>query len=279
MILSSERGLLHSYRKDEQMKRIDLVHRRVINSVVMVLCVLALSSCTPADVANDNSAKTLSSASGETQLLTGKVIRVIDGDTIEVLDNSKQTHRVRLAAIDAPEKRQPFAVQSRQSLAKMTAGTEVRVEWSRLDESQHLVGKVTQNQRDICLEQIRTGFAWHLKQRQFEQSTEDRAEYAAAETRARAAKAGLWRDTGPTEPWVFREYRRQRPATTTPTPETDTAPDPEPVLTGVRGNRRSMIYHWPGCPNYDDIAPHNRVYFESREAAESAGYRAARNCR
>ena len=46
----------------------------------------------------------------------------------------------------------------------------------------------------------------------------------------------------------------------------------------IRGNRNSMIYHWPGCPNYDDIAPKNRVYFKTRAAAEAAGYRAARNC-
>jgi methylphosphotriester-DNA--protein-cysteine methyltransferase len=39
-----------------------------------------------------------------------------------------------------------------------------------------------------------------------------------------------------------------------------------------------MIYHWKGCPNYDDIAPSNRVDFPTPEAAEAKGYRAARNC-
>jgi hypothetical protein len=46
----------------------------------------------------------------------------------------------------------------------------------------------------------------------------------------------------------------------------------------IVGNRRSMIYAWPGCRSYDSMAPHNRVVFPSREAAEAAGYRAARNC-
>jgi hypothetical protein len=46
----------------------------------------------------------------------------------------------------------------------------------------------------------------------------------------------------------------------------------------IRGNKRSMIYHWPGCPNYNDIAPANRVEFKTRAEAEAAGYRAARNC-
>ncbi len=44
------------------------------------------------------------------------------------------------------------------------------------------------------------------------------------------------------------------------------------------GNRRSKIYAWPGCGSYDRMAPGNRVVFASREAAEQAGYRAARNC-
>jgi hypothetical protein len=44
------------------------------------------------------------------------------------------------------------------------------------------------------------------------------------------------------------------------------------------GNRRSKIYAWPGCGTYDRMAPANRVVFSSREAAEQAGYRAARNC-
>ena len=46
----------------------------------------------------------------------------------------------------------------------------------------------------------------------------------------------------------------------------------------IVGNRRSRIYAWPGCGTYDKMAPANRVVFPSREAAEQAGYRAARNC-
>jgi hypothetical protein len=46
----------------------------------------------------------------------------------------------------------------------------------------------------------------------------------------------------------------------------------------IRGNKNSRIYHLPGCPNYDDIAIRNRVYFESHEEAKAAGFRKARNC-
>jgi len=46
----------------------------------------------------------------------------------------------------------------------------------------------------------------------------------------------------------------------------------------VRGNKRSMIYQWPGCPYYEAISERNRVEFPSAKAAEAAGYRPAKNC-
>jgi phosphatidylserine/phosphatidylglycerophosphate/cardiolipin synthase-like enzyme len=46
----------------------------------------------------------------------------------------------------------------------------------------------------------------------------------------------------------------------------------------VVGNRRSMIYEWPGCPYYDKIAPRNRVEFSTAQAARAAGYHPAGNC-
>lgn len=46
----------------------------------------------------------------------------------------------------------------------------------------------------------------------------------------------------------------------------------------VRGNRRSMIYQWPGCPYYDAISQTNRVKFPNAQAAQAAGYRPAKNC-
>lgn len=50
------------------------------------------------------------------------------------------------------------------------------------------------------------------------------------------------------------------------------------ALGPVRGNRRSHIYEWPGCPYYDRIGQANRVPFPSAQAAREAGYRPARNC-
>lgn len=38
---------------------------------------------------------------------TGKLVKVLDGDTVEVMHDGK-AERIRLAQIDCPEKNQPF---------------------------------------------------------------------------------------------------------------------------------------------------------------------------
>ena len=216
-------------------------------------------------------------------MLAGKVVGIVDGDTIDVLDSNKQTHRVRLAGIDAPERQQAFGARSTQNLAALVRGSAVNVEWYKLDEWQRLIGKVKKDGRDICLEQVRAGFAWHFKRYENEQSEEDRQIYDLAEKEARSVKRGLWKDLIPLEPWLYRNQQREYAPPSKFIPDVPDTPSAPTVATvsengSVRGNRRSMIYHWPGCPNYDDIAPHNRVPFATRQEAEQAGYRAARNC-
>jgi len=46
----------------------------------------------------------------------------------------------------------------------------------------------------------------------------------------------------------------------------------------IIGNKRSQIFHKPGCPDYDKVSPQNRVMFKSVAEAEKAGYHAAKNC-
>ncbi len=38
--------------------------------------------------------------------LTGKVVKITDGDTVYVLDANYKQHKIRLAGIDAPERKQ-----------------------------------------------------------------------------------------------------------------------------------------------------------------------------
>ena len=135
--------------------------------------------------------------------LVGKVIKITDGDTINVLTDDYETHKIRLSGIDAPEKNQAFGNKSKQALMDLIIGKLVRVEYNKLDKYRRLVGKVIFNDQDVNLRQIELGLAWHYKKYEKEQDVEDRSLYANAEYQAQRDKLGLWHDASPTAPWDF----------------------------------------------------------------------------
>ncbi len=138
---------------------------------------------------------------------TGNVVGVADGDTITVLDADKVQHKVRLTGIDAPEKKQPFGNRAKQSLSDMVFNKTVTVETDKRDRYGRELGKVLAGGKDVNLEQVRTGFAWHYKAYERTQPVADRQAYADAENEAKAAKRGLWVDADPTPPWEWRHRK------------------------------------------------------------------------
>lgn len=151
----------------------------------------------------------VAATSARAETLVGEVVAIADGDTLTVLDSQRRQHRVRLAGIDAPEKRQPFGDRSRQSLAALAFRHSASVEWHKLDRYGRIVGVVKVRGADVGLQQVRLGLAWHYKQYQREQSASERREYAAAEVHARESRLGLWRDPEPEPPWDFRRRGRR----------------------------------------------------------------------
>ena len=146
----------------------------------------------------------------QADILTGRVVGVADGDTVTVLDASRQQHKIRLMGIDAPEKKMPYGNRSKQSLSDMVFDRQVQVEYSKKDKYGRTVGKIIVEGVDANLEQIKAGMAWHYKQYQREQPMEDRAAYAQAEVDARSAKRGLWKDADPVPPWDWRKRQKKK---------------------------------------------------------------------
>lgn len=72
--------------------------------------------------------------------ISGRIVRVLDGDTVELLEPGDRLTRVRLAGIDAPEKSQPFGQRSRQELSSMVAQRPVTVTGSETDRYGRLLG-------------------------------------------------------------------------------------------------------------------------------------------
>ncbi len=146
----------------------------------------------------------------QADVVSGRVVRVADGDTITVLDASKVQHKVRLAGIDAPEKVQPYGERSRESLDELVAGKTVIVETHKRDRYGRLVGVVLVNGKDMNIEQVRRGLAWFYREYAHEQPAADRQSYDRAETEAKDFRKGLWVDKDPIPPWDFRQKNRKR---------------------------------------------------------------------
>jgi len=136
----------------------------------------------------------------------GRVVGIQDGDTVTVLDASKQQHRIRIAGIDAPEKAQAFGTAAKEHLARLAFGKQADVRCSKRDRYGRDVCNVYVGARDVGLEQVRSGNAWWFREYAREQAPEDRKVYETAESEARGARRGLWHDASPTPPW---DWRRQ----------------------------------------------------------------------
>lgn len=136
--------------------------------------------------------------------IEGRVVGVMDGDTISIINQNHEQFRIRLSGIDAPEKKQEFGQRSKESLSSLVFGKPVTVETSKQDLYGRSVGKVLVNGQDANLEQIRRGMAWHYKAYRRSQPLIDRAGYADAENSARAARRGLWVESEPVPPWEYR---------------------------------------------------------------------------
>ena len=189
------------------MKRTKQFQRSILFAAVILLFSAA---CSRPPTQTNQQTRRSADASGN-QTLSGRVVRIADGDTVTVLDSSNTQHRIRLEGIDAPESHQAFGAQSKQSLSQMVFDKDVTVVYQKTDQYGRLVGKITLDGKDINLEQVKTGMAWHYKEYDREQTPVDRDLYAKAQDEARAARRGLWQDADPVEPSAFRkEEKRER---------------------------------------------------------------------
>lgn len=133
--------------------------------------------------------------------LNGEVIRVLDGDTIEILQDKKPV-RIRLANIDAPEKRQAFGRWSTNQLKGLVAAQPVTVTYAQTDRYGRIIGRVfTTNGTEASRFMVQSGAAWV-----YERYNTDNA-LPALQLEAQEQKRGLWADSQPVPPWEWRHKK------------------------------------------------------------------------
>lgn len=138
------------------------------------------------------------------ETLFGKVERVVDGDTIKVRIEGRLV-TVRLAEIDAPERKQSFGPEAMLQLQRLVEAEEVSIEVQTTDMYGRYVGRVfspPKNGLDICATMVRQGFAWT-----YQQYSRDR-QLLYYETEARLEHLGLWAERNPVAPWDWRRSRK-----------------------------------------------------------------------
>lgn len=133
--------------------------------------------------------------------IRGKVIHVIDGDTIDVLQD-KIPVRIRLANIDAPEKKQAYGRWSANQLKGLVAAQPVTVTYTQTDRYGRIIGRVfTTNGTETSRFMVQSGAAWV-----YERYNTDKA-LPAMQREAQTQKRGLWADSNPVPPWKWRHSR------------------------------------------------------------------------
>ena len=136
---------------------------------------------------------------------TGKVIAVLDGDTLLVMRGGHPV-KVRLAEVDAPENAQPYGAASQKSLAEMVMGKQIQVASRAVDDYGRMVATVNIDELNVNYEQVRRGMAWEYSR------FHSNRELVALQREAQRAKRGLWAGAESVEP---SQWRKQHPGSGT----------------------------------------------------------------
>ena len=124
------------------------------------------------------------------------VVSVHDGDTLKLDDG----RTIRLSGIDAPEIAQPYGIESRNLLRKLTRKKTIRIETCGKDRYGRMIGEIFVGKRSINRLVVSKGAAWWFRK------------YAPADTclcvleeRASKHKSGLWKAPNLVAPWEWRQ--------------------------------------------------------------------------
>ena len=149
------------------------------------------------------------------ETLTGKVVRVTDGDTITLLVDGRRQYKIRLGEIDAPEGGQPFGRAAKHMLSDLVFGRTIRARVTDIDRYGRAVAVLTVDGTNINAQMVKGGGAWAYRRYLSDQR------YIRWEEEARHARRGLWRLQADQimAPWDWRAAKRRggpAPLTTAP---------------------------------------------------------------
>ncbi|WP_370060668.1 thermonuclease family protein [Neptunomonas phycophila] len=132
------------------------------------------------------------------------VIAITDGDTVKVMDNQNQHYKIRLASIDAPERKQPFGKKSTELLASKIGNQRVTLNCPNKDRYGRWICGISYQGQDVNRWMVEQGGAWVY--RQYYKGKD----YYIAENTAKDQQLGLWKTSEyqVMPPWEWRKAHK-----------------------------------------------------------------------
>jgi endonuclease YncB( thermonuclease family) len=144
--------------------------------------------------------------SAQSEEFSGRVVGVIDGDTLRVSSAEGKSVRVRLYGIDCPEKDQEYGNEARRLALKLAHGKVVLIKSRGLGRYGRTIGDVIlPGGQNLNRELVRAGACWWYRR-----YAEGNEALADAEAEAKKEERGLWAGQGPVPPWKWRKRKRRR---------------------------------------------------------------------
>lgn len=131
----------------------------------------------------------------------GVVVRVIDGDSMQIRRDGK-IYEIRLYGIDTPEYKQPYSNKAKQFTRRLAYNKTVSVEKKDIDRYGRIVALVFSRGKLVNRELVRAGLAWFYPKYCLEQPL--CGELESLERQARRERRGLWRENSPVSPWDWK---------------------------------------------------------------------------
>ena len=129
-----------------------------------------------------------------------KVVRVIDGDTYDVLINNSIV-RVRMYGVDCPEKKQEYGLNAKAFSEKYLLNRDVKIIIISKDLYSRSISKIYLGDTYFNKLLIDSGYAWH-----YSKYSKDK-DLALSMSIAKSNKIGLWYNVGCVEPEIFRKKK------------------------------------------------------------------------
>lgn len=239
--------------------------------VVALILLIAFTGCSPREYtgrigddgrtqATPNPGATSPAATQPATAQTGvyaTVTRVIDGDTVDVVLEDGRRHRVRYIGIDTPERYEDLYGEATDANARLVDRKKVLLvkDVSETDKYGRLLRYVYAGDTFVNAELVKRGYAAPAT---FPPDVKYAEHFVKLAAEARSKGAGLWAPSG---------QRDLPPANGGGTVNNED---------GYIGNKNSGKFHTLDCSTLP--APHNRIHFDGRQEAISAGYVPCKNC-